>query len=172
MPNHSLRASAAFYAICIWAATALHLPATAATPSACSERSRDELASVVDRWHSALDSGQLEHLEALYAGDAVLLPAMSAAPRAGTLEIRAFFREFLERHPRLTVTMRTIVAGCDMGSEMGTISYRVTGRRKGTHMLIAGRTTTVFAQREGRWLIVQQSLSLSTRPNRSATPAF
>jgi uncharacterized protein (TIGR02246 family) len=162
MPNHSLRVGAALYAICIWTVTALHLPATAATPSSCSERSRGELASVVDRWHSALGSGQLDRLEELYADDAVLLPATSAAPRVGTIEIRAFFSEFLERHPRLTVTMRTIVAGCDMGSEMGTIRYRVTGRRKGAHMLMEGRITTVFAQREGRWFIVQQSLSLST----------
>jgi uncharacterized protein (TIGR02246 family) len=172
MPLLSPLAAWTLAAIALVVVAVLHDPASAAASPSCVETSRSEISSLIERWHLAIDSGNSDRLDDLYADDAVLLSATSAAPRVGKREIQSFFSEFLERHPKLTVTIRSVVAGCEMASEMGTISYRITGRRKGTHMLIEGRTTTVFAQREGRWLIVQQSLSLLTRPNRAATPAY
>jgi hypothetical protein len=79
-------------------------------------------------------------------------------------KIRDYFAQFLGRHPQGSVTMRSIMFGCNTASDVGTYVYRVTGQRKGTRMLIGGRYSRVYEYRNGDWLIVQQHVSGMTRP--------
>ncbi len=58
--------------------------------------------------------------------------------------------------------MRSIMLGCNTASEMGTYTYRLTGRRKGTREAIIGRYSTFYEFRHGQWLIVQQHASAVT----------
>ena len=167
MPTHSPRvprlillAGAIMSSVAIWS------PAIAQTPRTCLEANEGEVLAFIDRWHAAITAGRPDAVAELYADDAVLLPAESETPRKGKAAIRAYFAEFNDRHPALATTMRSVMAGCGMASEMGMVTFRITGQRKGTRMLVGGRTTTVLAHRDGRWLIVHQSLSLVPQPNR------
>jgi uncharacterized protein (TIGR02246 family) len=140
--------------------------AKAVASSRCAAAQARDIDDLTGRWQAALVAGDPDAIAALYAGDAVLLPAMGSAPLAGRAAIRAYFAAFVGRHALPTVTMRTVMAGCDMATEMGTARFLITGVRKGTRMFVAGRYTTVLTARDGQWLIAQQSLSLMPVPNR------
>lgn len=139
------------------------------TPArSCREASPSEITALLDRWQAAVANGDADAIAEFYADDAILLPAMSEAPRNGKAAIRAYFAEFVGRHPLPTTTMRSVMVGCGMASEMGAARYRLTGARKGTRTFIGGRYSTVLTESEGRWLIVQQNLSLIPQLNRAS----
>jgi uncharacterized protein (TIGR02246 family) len=153
--------------------TAVAAMAALATPGrawaqaqACNTAPADKITELVERWQAAIAAGDADAITGLYAEDAVLLPATSEAPRMGRAAIRAYFVELASRHPLPTITMRSVMTGCGMASEIGTARYQVTGQRKGTRMFVGGRYTMVFTERDGRWQIAQQSLSLDPQLNR------
>src|SRR3990170_4781118 len=121
----------------------------------CQEASHSEITAHLDRWQTAVATGDADAIAASYADDAVLLPAMSDAPRQGKAAIRAYFAEFTGRHPLPMITMRSVMTGCGMATEMGAARFQVTGARKGTRMFIGCRYSTVLTESDGRWLIAQ-----------------
>ena len=90
---------------------------------------------------------------------AVLLSMLSGEPRAGKAAIRSYFEQYIRRHPQGQVNMRSIMVGCNLASDIGTYTYRLTGQRKGTRVAIGGRYSTLYEYRDGPWLIVQQHTS-------------
>ncbi len=140
--------------------------ASSETPT--SQCTHDEAAAfdVVDSWRLALMSGSADAVADIYAEDAVLIPSATASPLVGRDEIRAFFTEFLARHPLPVIAMRSHMRTCDRAVEAGTATYRITGVRKGTRMFVTGRYKVELSYRDGRWLIGQQQLALMPLPNR------
>jgi uncharacterized protein (TIGR02246 family) len=126
----------------------------AAEPSApCAAAAPHIIARQFDRWNAALAAGDADAVARLYTEDARLHITASTAPIVGRAAIRAYFAGFLTRHPQGTLRMRSITVGCNSAFDAGTYVYRITGRRKGTRMLIVGRYTTHYEYRDGHWLI-------------------
>lgn len=134
---------------------------------ACQEANPSEVSALLDRWSAAVANGDADAIAEFYADNALLLPAIGEAPREGKPSIRAYFAAFADRHPMPTITMRSVMAGCGMATEMGAARFQVTGARKGTRMFVGGRYSTVLTESDGRWLIVQQSLTLMPQLNRA-----
>lgn len=143
---------------------ALPQRAAADTASQCPGPSLSTIAQLFDRWNASLATGKPEEVVKLYADDAVLLPAQSDQPRVGRDEISTYFARFLERHPQGSVIRRTISVDCATAVDAGAYVLRVTGRRKGTRMLIGGLYTLQYAYRDGDWLIVSHRVSGMFRP--------
>jgi uncharacterized protein (TIGR02246 family) len=141
----------------------LALPQRAAADAAkpCPEPSPNtqSIARLFDRWNASLATGKPEEVAKLYADDAVLLPMLSGGPHVGRAEIGAYFAQFLRRHPQGAVTRRTIKIDCGNALDAGAYVFRVTGRRKGTRMLIGGVYTLRYEHHNGNWLIVHHHIS-------------
>jgi uncharacterized protein (TIGR02246 family) len=133
----------------------LPLGAAAEPTAVCTRASEEVIARQFDRWNLALASGNADAVARLYAEDAVLRVAPGAPPLVGRAAIRAYFADLLARHPQGSQTMRSIAVSCNAASDTGTYVYRLTGRRKGTRMLIIGRYSTFYEYRGGDWLIVR-----------------
>lgn len=129
-------------------------------PSASSQT----IAALFDRWNASLATGKPAEVAMLYADDAVLQPALSDGPLVGRDLIRSYFAQFLLRHPQAAVTRRIIKIDCGTAVDAGTYVYRVTGRRKGTRMLIGGLYTLQYEYRNGDWFIVRHQSSGTYRP--------
>ena len=140
----------------------LSLPAHAQPASTCAVTTKEEIAALAELWNGALATGNPDSVANLYADDAVLLPMLSSEPRMGRQQIRSYFEVYLRRHPKGLISMRLIMVGCNVASDIGTYTYRLTGRRKGTREAIGGRYSTLYEFREGKWLIVQQHASTLT----------
>ena len=130
---------------------------------------KDDIAQLSDRWSKALVAGNHEAVASHYAEDAVLLPMLSSEPRVGRAQISSYFRDYLKRHPQGVINMRLVTSGCNVASDIGTYTYRLTGLRKGTRVAIGGRYSTLYEYRGGQWLITQQHASTmigSPKPER------
>jgi uncharacterized protein (TIGR02246 family) len=121
-----------------------------------------------DRWNAALATGNPDLVAALYADDAVLLPALSDRLVVGRDQVRAHFSQFLGLHPQASVTTRAIDTDCATAVDSGTYVYRVTGRRKGTRMLISGHYAIRYELRDREWRIVSHRTSGAYQPLSSA----
>jgi uncharacterized protein (TIGR02246 family) len=142
-------------ALCFNATLASHVRAE----STCVETTKHHITELSERWSRALATGNPDELANLYTMDAVLLPMLSGGPHVGRTQIRSYFNAYLKRHPQGLINMRSIMVGCNMASDIGTYTYRLTGRRKGTREAIVGRYTTLYEFRDGQWLIAQQHSS-------------
>ena len=138
------------------------LPAHAQLASTCAVTTKEQIAALSERWNGALATGNPDLVASLYANDAVLLPMLSSEPRMGRQEIRAYFDEYLRRHPQRSINMRSIMVGCNVASDIGMYTFRLTGRRKGTREAVVGRYSTLYEFRDGQWLIAQQHASTMT----------
>lgn len=137
----------------VWLALA---PLASAQPfAACAKPGEDVIAGQFDRWNHAVATGNPDAVVELYAENAVLRVAGQPAPIIGRPAIRAYFTEFLARRPQGALSMRSISVSCNAASDTGAYVYRLTGRRKGTRMLITGRYSTFYEYRDGDWLIVR-----------------
>jgi hypothetical protein len=85
----------------------------------------------------------------------VLRVNTSAPPIIGRTAIRTYFSGLLARRPQGTLSARTISVSCNAASDTGSYAYRLTGRRKGTRMVVTGRYSTFYELRDGDWLIVR-----------------
>ena len=141
---------------------ALSPPAHAQAARTCSATTKEEIVALAESWSSALATGNPDSVASLYAEDAVLLPMVSSEPRIGRQAIRAYFEEYLRRHPQGLINMRSIIVGCNVASDIGMYTYRLTGRRKGTREAIGGRYSTLYEFRDGKWSIVHQHASAMT----------
>ena len=146
----------------------LPLRSAADTAKQCPEPNTQVVAQLFDRWNASLATGKPEEVARLYADNAVLLPALSDRLLVGRDQIRMYFAQFLARHPQASVTRRTISIDCATAVDAGTYVYRVTGRRKGTRMLIGGLYTLRYELRNGDWHIVSHHASGTYRPLSSA----
>jgi uncharacterized protein (TIGR02246 family) len=131
----------------------------AETARQCSKPSAETVTQLFDRWNAALATGNADAVARLYADDAVLLSALSDRVVVGRDQIRTHFSQFLALHPQASVTTRAIDTDCATAVDSGTYVYRVTGRRKGTRMLISGRYAIRYEFRKGDWHIISHRAS-------------
>lgn len=153
-----------------FALIALGLPirSDADTAKRCPQPSTQAIAQLFDLWNTSLATGNPEEVAKLYAEKAVLLPALSDRPLVGRDQIRTHFAQFLRRHPQASVVRRTISIDCATAVDVGTYVYRVTGRRKGTRMLIGGVYGLRYEFDNGDWHIVSHRAFGAYRPLSSA----
>ena len=159
MLSHVVRTCAATGIVLVLLALPQRAAAGAAGQCPQPTASTQAIDALFDRWNASLATGEPAEVAKLYADDAVLQSDPSDRLRVGREEIGAYFSQFLQAHPRGAVTERTIRVDCGMAVDTGAFVYRVTGRRKGTRMLIGGRYTLQYAFRDGDWLIVRHQIS-------------
>ena len=150
--------------VSVLAVTLASLPMAtrAEEPATCVATSTEQIAALSERWNVALAHGDPKALAGLYADDAVLLPMLSGEPLVGRQAIKSYFNEYIRRHPQGQINMRSIMVGCNVASDIGTYTYRLTGQRKGTRVAIGGRYSTGYEFRDGRWVIAHQHASAMT----------
>ena len=160
MSPHRLFPDGARVVALIVALVGVSTQARAETLPPCAPANRAQIAELSGRWNAALAAGNTDTLASLYAEDAVLLPMLPDQPHIGRAEIRTHFEAFKRRHPQGQINMRSIMAGCNAASDIGTYVYRLTGRRKGTRVAIVGRYSTQYTYRDGQWLIARHDTSI------------
>ena len=171
MSPHRLFPDGARVVALIVALAGVSTQARAETPPSCTPANQAQIAELSGRWNTALAACNTDALVGLYTEDAVLLPLLSDQPHTGRAEIRTYFEAFTRRHPQGQINMRSIMVGCNAASVIGTYVYRLTGRRKGTRVAIAGRYSTHYTYRDGLWLIALHDTSTTSTGAHSACRA-
>jgi uncharacterized protein (TIGR02246 family) len=133
-------------------------PAHAASTPQCAPLTHADAAALFDRWNAALTENNVMQLVGLYSDRAELATHAEDVPRRGRLAIQAYYESLLQRHPQASVTSRTVETGCNVATESGVIVYRVTGKRKGTRMLLGGHYMTQYRFEDGAWRISRHLL--------------
>lgn len=131
--------------------------------STCAKLSETQMVQLLNSWRAAFASGSAEQLAILYADDATLVATRDGKVYKGRDAIRAYYQDFLSRHPRLSIRPASLVAGCGSATVSGPVVYRITGERKGTRTLLGGRYKTEFVQVGEKWEIVRHSLAADPR---------
>jgi hypothetical protein len=98
----------------------------------------------------------------VYSSDAVLVTGPDRQVR-GRGAITTHYAELLLRHPMASIHSSAVETGCKDASVTGLVLLRVTGARKGTRMVLAGRFRAELEYQHGKWLITRHELSLSPR---------
>ncbi|MFM9847809.1 MAG: SgcJ/EcaC family oxidoreductase [Hyphomicrobiaceae bacterium] len=150
---------AGWAAIGLFGAAALAAqPAHAASAPQCAPLTHTEAAALFDRWTTALAENDVMQLAGLYSDHAELVADGEGDPHRGRGAILAYYESLRQLHPQASVTSRTVETGCNVATESGEIVYRVTGKRKGTRMLLGGRYMTRYRFEDGAWRIERHFL--------------
>ena len=115
-----------------------------------------EILQLLEDWTSALGSGDLEGISALYSEDAVLVPTVSNQIRGDPPAIREYFAGFLAKQPTATINevlTRTLTS--DLASAVG--AYTIT---LGDGSALRARFSYLFRRRNGGWRILEHHSSL------------
>lgn len=111
-----------------------------------------------DDWADALASRDPERLAALYAPDAILLPTLSNVLRRNTVEIAAYFHEFMLGGPEARVLEGIVRLMGDVAVHSGI--YRFTMTAMEGRPEIDARFTFVYERRDDDWKIVAHHSSV------------
>ena len=151
---------------CAISAVAILGSALAQAPSTmtCAPINQQEVAALFDRWNASLATHDADKVTANYAPDAVLLPTVSNQPRTNSAEIKDYFVHFLERNPQGTIDPRTIRIGCNTASDVGTYTFRLSGKTPGTTDILKARYSFDYELRDGKWVIVNHHSSMMPEP--------
>src|SRR6478672_5631427 len=146
-------------------------PAAEPSPACAASAAAPAAEHLARAWTAALESNDAAAIAALYAEDAVVIPSDTPGPLSGWQAIRDFYVALVARHPRAARMDRVVQTGCEIVIDAGTVTFRVTGKRKGTRMLIGGRFSATYAMRDGAWRIVSHSLETLPLAYAQALPA-
>ena len=147
----------------VWASMLGAAPAKASTTAVCADANPYRIPNISDQWNAALASGNLSQLVDLYDDRAALMARPGEHPRSGKPAINAYYKELLLSHPQASVISRTIENDCNSATESGVVVYRITGKRKGTRMLLGGRYTIQYRLENGAWRITRHDLGANPR---------
>jgi uncharacterized protein (TIGR02246 family) len=155
----------AVLACAIGAPIALGLTNAAAQSTlTCAPVTQQEIAALFDRWNASLAAHDADKVTANYAPDAVLLPTVSNRPRIDSVGIKDYFVHFLERNPQGTIDSRTIRIGCNTASDVGTYTFKMSGKIPGTTEVVKARYSFIYELRDGKWVIVHHHSSAMPEP--------
>lgn len=138
-------------------------PAKASATGECADANPHRIANLSGRWNAALASGNLSQLVDLYDDQAALIARPGEQPRSGKPAINGYYNELLRRHPHATVISQTIEYKCNSATESGIVVYRISGKRKGTRMLLGGHYFTQYHLEDGAWRIIRHHLGANPR---------
>jgi uncharacterized protein (TIGR02246 family) len=124
----------------------------------CEPVTKEQVASLFDRWNASLQTKNPDEVVKNYAPDAVLLPTVSNKPRTNPQEIRDYFVHFLEKSPKGAIDTRTVHTGCNDAYDVGTYTFTVTDAT-GKVSQVPARYTFVYELRDGKWLIAHHHSS-------------
>lgn len=143
-------------AIISWVAIAVPSKTTQTTSSTpqCSILTTTQVARLFDRWNDSLKTLDPNKVGANYAPDAVLLPTVANGPRSNSAEIKAYFVDFLQKHPVGTINQRIIRTGCDWATDTGLYTFKLGDGKK-----VEARYSFVYEDIDGQWLIVHHHSS-------------
>lgn len=106
------------------AALALASPLTASARSeVCKPASKQEIASLFDRWNASLQTGDPQKVVSQYAPASVLLPTLSNKVRLTPDEKADYFEHFLQRKPVGSIDSRTIEVDCNSAIDAGVYTF-------------------------------------------------
>jgi len=128
------------------------------SPEVCPPINAQIVAALFDRWNASLATNNPDKVVANYASDAVLLPTLSNTPRTNRKQMRAYFVDFLKKHPIGHIDQRTVRFGCDWATDTGLYTFTLTSHGKKTD--VEARYSYVYEYIAGQWLIVQHHSSL------------
>jgi uncharacterized protein (TIGR02246 family) len=135
----------------------------------CTPITQQEVAALFDRWNASLATHDADKVTANYAPDAVLLATVSNQPRTNSAEIKDYFEHFLKRDPQGAIDTRTIRIGCNEATDVGTYTFKVSGKTPGTTDIVKARYSFIYEPRDGKWVIVHHHSSpCLSRSSRSA----
>lgn len=142
--------------------------AAAALPRSCAPATSDQIAALSDRWATTLATGNPDAMASLYAEDAVLQSTPEGEPQVGRAAIKSYFERYVRRHPQEVITTRMIVLGCNVASDTGIATTRLTGQRKGTRVATRGQYSTQYEYRGGEWVITRHQVPSIVRTRQAA----
>ncbi|WP_447923778.1 SgcJ/EcaC family oxidoreductase [Burkholderia cepacia] len=117
-----------------------------------------EIASLFDRWNSALATGNPAEVAKLYAQDAVLEPTVSNMVRTTPDEIRSYFTSFLKLKPQGIINYRQIrVLDDNTALDTGVYTFHLT--KNGKQENVQARYTYVYEKLNGEWKIINHHSS-------------
>lgn len=122
----------------------------------CQPVTKEEIASLFDRWNKTLQFGSPSQVARNYADGGVLLPTVSNRPRVTREGIEDYFVHFQSKQPAGTINSRTIRIGCNMAIDMGIYTFNY-GKGGST----TGRYTYVYEydKASNKWLIANHHSS-------------
>jgi uncharacterized protein (TIGR02246 family) len=144
----------------VWASASAQAPST----MTCTPITQPEVAALFDRWNASLATHDADKVTANYAPDAVLLATVSNQPRTNSAEIKDYFEHFLKRDPQGTIDTRTIRIGCNEAIDVGTYTFKVSGKTPGTTDIVKARYSFIYEPRDGKWVIVHHHSSAMPEP--------
>lgn len=117
-----------------------------------------EISALFDKWNAALQTLDPDQVVALYAEDAILLPTLSNSVRHNHAEIRAYFVDFLKKHPSGTINESNIRDLGDTAVHSGIYTFALTSVGETSHAQC--RFTYVYAKTGDDWKIIEHHSSL------------
>jgi uncharacterized protein (TIGR02246 family) len=130
----------------------------------CAPVTQQEITALFERWNASLATHDADKVTTNYAPDAVLLPTVSNRPRTDSAGIKDYFVHFLERNPQGTIDSRTIRIGCNTASDVGTYTFKLSGKTPGTTETVKARYSFIYELRDGKWVIVHHHSSAMPEP--------
>ncbi len=137
-----------------WAAA----PARAAD---CVVPSHVEIQQMHDRWAASLATMHPDKVLRNYAPDATMLGLDTPKLHGELLSLRDHYVYFLQREPKVKIDTRVIRAGCDMASDVGTMTMSIRPKSKAPYEAVPVRYSLNYERRDGKWLIVHHHLSVT-----------
>ncbi len=122
--------------------------------SAKTQPSKKQVATLFDRWNTALRTGDPDKVADLYAKDAVLLPTVSDKVRTDRAEIVDYFEHFLLNKP-VGKKIQTIVKVLDGNSaiDTGVYEFTLTDPDTGKKRVVKARYSYEYEKVGGTWKI-------------------
>ena len=123
--------------------------------------SKEEIASLFDRWNKSLKSGDPDQVVKNYAKNSILLATLANKPRLTVAEKRSYFKFFLANKPSGKINYRKIEVGHDTAVDAGiyTFTFAKTGA------VVKARYTFTYRFNRNKWLITSHHSSRMPEDN-------
>ncbi len=120
----------------------------------CQQVDDATIASLFERWNTALKTLDADKVVANYTEDAVLLATVANQPRIRHQQIKQYFEGLLKKQPVGTINSRTIKVDCNTAFDIGTYTFTFKDGKK-----LPARYTFIYEYTNGQWLIAHQHSS-------------
>ena len=131
----------------------------------CKQATEAEIASLFDRWNTALQTGNPKAVVALYDEGSILLPTVSNKPRLTPAEKEDYFVHFMADKPSGKIDQRHIQIDCNKAVDSGlyTFTYGKTGKK------VQARYTYTYRWNGSEWKISSHhSSAMPEKPGAAA----
>lgn len=129
---------------------------TSDTMQRCEPMDERKVAELFERWNSALKSGSVEQVVQRYGEPSILLPTLSAQPRATRSEKADYFEHFLSNQPEGSIDQRWVEVDCNSAVDSGLYTFFLKKSRE--H--VKARYTFTYKWNGQDWLISSHHSSI------------